>query len=256
MTEKKLFDVPPFPGNRYFGYQRHDFQLGENDVVVVEPRRPEAGRRWVWRAEFFNAFPAFDLEMLARGWYLVFINVGNTFGSPGAMRRFDSFYREMTRKYCFHRKPVLEGLSRGGLYVYNWAACNTGSVGLIYGDNPVCDFKSWPGGKGKGPGSPEEWILLQKCYGFKSEAEAFAWDGNPVDRAGIFVRAGIPLVHIYGDADEVVPWEENTGLMAERVAAAGGRMNLFVKRGCGHHPHGPDDPESFCSWVLANALDD
>ena len=182
------------------------------------------------------------------------MNVGNTFGCPSAMKRFDVFYQEMTVKYRFHRKPVLEGLSRGGLYVYNWAVDNTDKVGVVYGDNPVCDFKSWPGGKGKGPGSPVNWTDLMKCYGFKSEAEALAWGKNPVDNVAPLVKAGIPLVHVYGDADESVPWKENTKVLAERVEALGGTIKLYRKPGCKHHPHGPEDPKAFIKWVLENTL--
>ncbi|MFA6176089.1 MAG: alpha/beta hydrolase [Phycisphaerae bacterium] len=245
---------PNFPGNTYRGFQRHDFQIGENSVIIVEPKNPMPGQRWVWRAEFFDAFPTFDLEMLERGWWIGFMNVGNTFGCPSAMARFDVFYKEMTEKYGFHKKPVLEGLSRGGLYVYNWASNHTASVGLIYGDNPVCDFKSWPGGKGNGPGSVGDWTDLFQCYGFNSEQEALAWPTNPVDNLAPIVKAGIPLVHVYGDADEVVPWEENTQVMAKRAAALGARIQLYRKPGCRHHPHGPDDPVVLADWILANTL--
>jgi len=93
-----------------------------------------------------------------------------------------------------------------------------------------------------------------RCYGFKSETEALAWDKNPVDNAGIFVKAGIPLVHCYGDADEVVLWEENTKVMSERVKAAGGGISLFARPGGRHHPHGPVDPVSFADWVISNTL--
>lgn len=243
-----------FPLNTYHGYTRYDFQIGENAVIVVEPKQPVAGRRWIWRAEFFDAFPALDLAMLERGWWVAYMNVGNTFGCPSAMRRFDAFYGEMTSKYGLDRKPVLEGLSRGGLYVYNWAAGNTDKVGLIVADNPVCDFKSWPGGKGKGPGSSGDWAALLKCYAFASEAEALAWPKNPVDNVAPIVKARIPLVHLFGDADEVVPWEENTGVMAERVSTLGGKIKLIRKPGCGHHPHGPEDPATFADWILHNAV--
>lgn len=248
-------NIPEFPQNTYHGFIRHDFKLDDNDVIIIEPENPVPGRRWVWKAEFFNAFPAFDLEMLARGWWLAFINVGNTFGCPAAMKRFSVFHREMTEKYKFHKRPVLEGLSRGGLYIYNWAADNTDKVGLVYGDNPVCDFKSWPGGKGKGPGSEDNWHDLIKCYEFTSESEAMAWPKNPVDNVAPLVKAGIPLVHVYGDADEIVPWDENTKVIAERVKALRGDIKLFCKPGCKHHPHGPDDPAVLADWVLTNVLD-
>lgn len=236
------------------GFNRYEFKLGENKVIIVHPKTEAPGKRWVWKAEFFDAFPAFDQEMLARGWFVAHISVGNTFGCPSAMRRFDAFYAELTTRHGFHKRPVLEGLSRGGLYVYNWAAQNTDKVGAVYADNAVCDFKSWPGGKGKGKGSRNDWTALLKCYEFQSEEEALAWTKNPVDNVAPLVKAGIPLVHSFGDADDVVPWEENTKLIADKVEALGGTVKLFRKPGLNHHPHGPLEPSAFAEWVLANAL--
>ncbi len=238
----------------YRGFVRHDFRCGGLPALLVEPRAPAPGRRWVWRTEFFDAFPAFDLAMLARGWWIAHLQVGNTFGCPDAMRSFDAFHAELVNVRGMHRRPVLEGLSRGGLYAYNWASANPKQVGMVYADNPVCDFRSWPGGKGVGPGSAADWVALQRCYGFASEAEALACTGNPVDNLRPLVEAGVPLVHWYGDADETVPWEENTGVVARCVADLGGTMTLHRKPGCGHHPHGPTDPEGFADWVIAHSL--
>jgi pimeloyl-ACP methyl ester carboxylesterase len=240
--------------SQWQGFDLYEFKFGENAVKIAHPKIAAQGKRWVWKAVFFGAFPAFDKEMLERGWHVAHISVGNTFGCPSAMQRFDAFYAELTTKFGFHQRPVLEGLSRGGLYVYNWAANNTDKVGAVYADNAVCDFKSWPGGKGKGKGSPNDWNALFKCYNFASEAEALAWNKNPVDNVAPLVKAGIPLVHSFGDADDVVPWEENTKVLAERVQALGGKITLFRKPGMNHHPHGPLDPKTFADWVLGNAL--
>lgn len=236
-------------------FSREDFFLDGRKATLVHPLHPAPGNRWVWRAEFFGAFPAFDQAMLQKGWSVGYVNVGNTFGCPSAMRRFDAFYKEMTGARGFHPKPVLEGLSRGGLYVYNWASAHPDCVGLIYADNPVCDFKSWPGGKGAGPGSPQDWKELLACYGFRTEEEAMRWSSNPVDNLAPLLKASIPIVHWFGDADEVVPWEENTGVMADLASAAGSEITLFRKPGGLHHPHGPTDPKGFADWVIERALE-
>ena len=72
----------------------------------------------------------------------------------------------------------------------------SGEGSVIYGDAPVCDFKSWPGGRGKGKGSPADWRELLKCYAFKDEAEALAYRGNPVDILQPLVKAKIALIHV------------------------------------------------------------
>jgi hypothetical protein len=69
----------------------------------------------------------------------------------------------------------------------------------------VCDFKSWPGGKGKDSTTKHDWELLLKCHGFKDEAEALAYRQNPVDNLEPLARAKIPIIHVVGQADTDVP---------------------------------------------------
>jgi len=236
--------------SKYHGYDRCDFVVDTRNCIVVTPETPAAGRPWIWRAEFFDHRPEIDLALLAKGFHLVYVDVGNTFGCPDAMAHWAAFYKVLTQEHALSKKPVLEGLSRGGLYVYNWAAANPDKVATIIGDNPVCDFKSWPGGKGKGPGSPGDWKKLIKDYHFKSEQEALAYDKNPVDNLKPLSDAKIPILHLAADADEVVPYEENTVIVRQRYEKLGGDITVIVKKGFKHHPHGLDDPTPAVEWVL------
>ena len=244
--------APAFPGPKsdYRGFERHDFEVDGCAAIVVAPKQVAPGKPWIWRAEFFDHRPEADLALLGRGFHLVYLNVGNTFGCPDAMKHWDVLYRLLTETYAFARKVALEGLSRGGLYCYNWAAANPEKVACLYGDAPVCDFRSWPGGKGKGPGSPGDWAKLLQDYHFASEAEALAYTGNPVDNLKPLAQAHVPLLHVYGDADEVVPWPENTGVVTERYRALGGEIELICKPGIGHHPHALDDPTPIVQFIL------
>jgi pimeloyl-ACP methyl ester carboxylesterase len=245
-----------FPGTRtdYHGFNRYDFDVDGTRAVVVTPHEvvPNSNLPWIWRAEFFDHRPELDLALLARGYHLVYIEVGNTFGAPSAMKHWDAFYRLLTTRYGLSRKPTLEGLSRGGLYIYNWAARHPNCVSVLYGDNPVCDFKSWPGGKGVGPGSPDDWKKLQQDYGFKSEAEALAYKLNPIDNLAPLAKAHVPIIHCAADADEAVPYEENTVILKKRYEALGGEIRVIVKHGFHHHPHGLDDPTPLVDFIFAH----
>ena len=236
------------------GFECRQIQVDGCDVNIVLPREAAQGRPWIWRAEFFGAFPQLDVALLQRGFFLVYIKVGNTFGCPSALKHCDVLYTELTTKHGFSRKPVLEGLSRGGLYIYNWAATHTDCVGCLVGDAPVCDFKSWPGGKGKGKGSAGDWQKLIKDYEFKSEAEALAYGKNPIDNLEPLAKARIPIIHVYGDADDIVPWDENTKLIAERYNKLGGMIELINKPGVKHHPHGLQDPTPMVEFILKHSL--
>lgn len=241
----------PFPGRRStYGYSRYDFTVDGRSVTVVMPRKAAPGRPWVWRAEFFDAFPQIDLALLNRGFHLVYIDVGNTFGCPDALKHWDALYAEMTGKHRLGAKPVLEGLSRGGLYCFNWAADNPEKVACILADNAVLDFKSWPGGRGKGKGSEQDWKKLIQDYHFASEAEALAYTKNPVDNLAPLAKARVPLFLLCGDADDVVPMEENGAVVKARYEKLGGPVTLLIKKGLGHHPHGLDDPTPAVEFIL------
>jgi pimeloyl-ACP methyl ester carboxylesterase len=244
-----------FPGKRslWFGFERFDFEVDGKPVLVVAPKHEAPGRPWLWHGEFFGHKPNPDLALLGRGFHVVYMSVPDMLGSPEAVGHWNKFYRELTEQYGFAKKPALVGLSRGGLYCYNWAIANPDKVACLYGDAPVCDFKSWPGGKGKGPGSPRDWQLVLERYRFKSDAEALAYPGNPVDRLAPLAEAKVPLLHVFGDADEVVPWDENTGLIAERYQKLGGKIALIRKPGVKHHPHGLDDSTPIVNFIWTNA---
>jgi lysophospholipase L1-like esterase/pimeloyl-ACP methyl ester carboxylesterase len=238
--------VSTVPGEKvdaWHGYQRRVFTVDGCEAWIIAPKQPAAGNPWTWCLEFPDAFPERTgvFQLLEKGYYHLHIVVGNTFGCPEAVKHFDAFYQAITAR-GLAKKGALIGISRGGLYAYNWAARNPDKVVCVYGDAPVCDFKSWPGGKGKGKGSPGDWAALIKAYGFKDEAEALAYKQNPVDELAPLAKAEIPLIHVVGDADDVVPVVENTQILEERYQALGGKVVVIHKPGVGHHPHGLDDP--------------
>jgi pimeloyl-ACP methyl ester carboxylesterase len=237
----------------WHGFARYEFLVQGKTASVVVPRQPAVGSPWVWHGEFFGHKPAPDIALLGQGYHIVYLRVPDMLGGPEAVDHWNALYAELTSKYGLAKKAALVGLSRGGLYVYNWAAANPEKVACIYGDAPVCDFKSWPGGKGKGKGSPRDWQLVLDRYGFKSEAEALAYTKNPIDNLVQLAQAGVPLLHVYGDADDVVPWDENTGLIAERYRKLGGSITLIAKPGGGHHPHGLDDSTPIVEFIGRHA---
>lgn len=240
-----------FPGKRslWYGFDRFDFEVDGRPVLVVAPRNEAPGRPWVWHGEFFGHKPNPDLALLGRGFHIVYMSVPDLLGSPEAVAHWNAFYEALTTRFGFAPKAALVGLSRGGLYCYNWAAANPRKTACIYGDAPVCDFKSWPGGFGQGKRSDRDWELVLKCYGFKSDEEAKAYGQNPVDNLAPLAAAKVPLLHVFGDADEIVPWQENTGLLAERYKELGGDITLIRKTGVNHHPHGLDDSTPIVEFI-------
>jgi len=250
--------LPTLPGKRseWFDFLRFDFEVAGKPVMVIAPQLEAPGKPWVWHGEFFGHKPNPDLALLGRGFHVVYASVPDHLGGPEAVVHWNAVYQELTSRFGFSTKPGLVGLSRGGLYCYNWATANPDKIACIYGDAPVCDFKSWPGGKGKGPGSARDWQLVLQRYGFKDEAEALAYPGNPIDQLAPLAAAHVPLLHVFGDADEVVPWDENTGVIAERYGKLNGPITLIRKPGVKHHPHGLDDSTPIVEFLWRHAAND
>ncbi len=251
--------MPPFPGRKstWEGFDRYDFEVAGKPAIVVAPKQPLPGRPWAWRGEFFGAFANVDRALLAQGFHIAYLRVPDLFGSPEAVKHWNAFYRELTTQYGFAPKVALIGLSRGGLYCYNWASANPDKVACLYADAPVCDLKSWPGEHHAAPiankARSKEWEKMLRAYGFKSDAEAIAYRGNPLDNLKPLAAAGVPLLHVYGDADTVVPWEENTGVVAARYRQLGGDIQLIAKPGADHHPHGLPDPKPIVDFIVKYA---
>lgn len=66
----------------------------------------------MWRARFWGHEPQTDIDLLEKGFHIVYCDVADLYGSDKATERWDRFYRYL-RKHGFHRKAVLEGMSRG-----------------------------------------------------------------------------------------------------------------------------------------------
>ncbi len=242
-----------FPGTltEWHGFARRDTEVDGKACIVCSPARSAPGRPWVWRALFFDAWPAADLALLARGFHVVHMDVSELYGNETAMRHWEAFYAWLTREHGFAPKAVMEGFSRAGLYVYEWAARHPERVACMYADAPVCDIRSWPGGKGVGRGNPACWQRCLNALGL-TEAQAMEWAGNPIDRLGPIAAARIPLLHVVGEADVDVPVCENTDVLEERYLRLGGPITVIRKPDCAHHPHSLEDPTPIVDFVLAH----
>ncbi len=242
---------PSFPGkvSTWKGYRRYDFDLFGRACRVVVPKKVAPGRPWIWRARFFGHEPQVDLALLKRGWHLVYIDVARLYGAPPAVKLWDRFYDWLVKKKGFARRAVLEGMSRGGLIVFNWSKKNPFKTAAIYVDAPICDIRSWPGGKGAGKGGGRCWPECLKVYGL-TERSARNFHGNPIDGLGPMAKAGVPVLIVYGTADKVVPPAENCLVFQRRYEALGGKIELIPKPGVGHHPHCLKDPAPIVNFIL------
>lgn len=212
--------------SQWKGFSRLDFIFDQRDARLVVPDNPHPGKPWVWRARFPEWHTETDSILLTEGFHIAYINTDNKFGSPLAMEIWDKFYEFITEKYALHEKVALEGVSRGGLFIYNWSKKNPEKVSCIYAEAPVCDFKSWPAGFGGGKTSAQDWKTLKKEYGFKSDNEAKNYADNPINDLEDLARFKVPVLHMIGLNDKIVPPEENTYPLVDTYVVLGGPATI------------------------------
>ncbi|MCY2930657.1 MAG: prolyl oligopeptidase family serine peptidase [Planctomycetota bacterium] len=202
---------------------------GEAFLIAPKPAPGQAAMPWVWYAPTLPGLPGPEekwmiQKFLDAGVALAGVDVGESYGSPKGRAAYTAFYEEMTAKRGMAKKPCLLARSRGGLMLYNWAAEHPDCLSGVAGIYPVCDLASWPG-------------LATACGAFDlSEAQLHArlTEHNPIDRLAPLAKARVPIFHIHGDGDTVVPLEKNSRELAKRYRQLGGAMTLLVMPGRGH----------------------
>ena len=231
------------------GYELTRFDSHGHDSLIVAPRKALPGNPWVWRAEFFGTFPPVDLAMLKEGYHVAYCRLSDRYGCPEAVADMRLFYDDVVSRFHLSEKTILFGFSRGGLYAVNYALAHRQTVRSLYLDAPVLDMTSWPGGKGKGCGSPREWLDCLACYHLSEEMDS-NFVGNPLVHAEELARMKVPVALVAGGMDHVVPYDENGLPFSQRFEAAGGRLLLIVKPECDHHPHSLDDPTPVVEFLM------
>jgi len=238
------------------GFTRYHFEIGDRKAFVTAPKKALDTKEWIWRARFPEWHTEMDEILLDEGFHIAYINTDNMFGSPRAMEVWDEFYYYMVDELGFASRVSLEGVSRGGLFVFNWAKKHPWRVHSIYTEAPVCDFKSWPGGVGSGEGEKGSWKILKKEYGFENDEQAFSFADNPIDNLESLAQAKVPLLCMIGLNDQVVPPSENISVLNDRYVKAGGISTIIpCTRGqeelLGHH-FTIETPEIGADFIISN----
>ena len=237
------------------GFEKVSFDFQGREAWYIRPAVALEGKPWVWRAHFPDWHTEMDSILVARGFHIAFVNTNNLFGHSSALNIWDDFYDYLTSEMGFSKQVALEAVSRGGLYAYGWAKRNPEKVSCIYAEAPVCDPRSWPGGKGAGKGAPKEWEQWLKLFG-ETEESARDFHDIPLNHLEGLAAFKVPVLHVVGPQDKVVPNEENTWLLVENYMKAGGPATVYTmsrseQKNDGHH-FSIERPEFFADFIQQN----
>lgn len=221
------------------GYRRLDFLFEGRPSILVLPKQPRSDAKWLFKTEYFGAFPAFELEMLARGYALAHMKSTTRWCPPedtAARIRFCEFLRT---EFSLARSCMPVGMSCGGMQAVYLASERPDLVSALYLDAPVMNLLSCPCGIGLAADN-HMYEEFRKAMG-KTVSDLINFRDHPVDRIPALVASRIPVALICGDSDRIVPYPENGKLLSNAYRAAGLPLLEIVKPGCDHHPHGLDD---------------
>ena len=125
-------------------------------------------------------------------------------------------------------------MSCGGLYAARFSCLAPHLVSAMYIDAPVWNLLSCPCGRGdKTENLYEEYY---KVTG-RTISEMICYRESPIDKMDILLKNNLPVILVAGDSDEVIPFHENGAHLEKYYKENGGTIEVYVKKGCKHHPH-------------------
>lgn len=207
---------------------------------------------WVWYAPTLPGLPGTEEKwmfekFLDAGMAVAGIDVGESYGSTNGRALFSALYKELVKKRGLAKTPCLLARSRGGLMLYNWAVEHPSWVACIAGIYPVCNLCSYPG-------------IEKACGAYAMTAEQLSTqlaEHNPIDRLKPLAKARVPIYHIHGDSDTLVPLAQNTGELAQRYQQLGGEVTVNVIKGQGHNMWaGWFECQELVDFVISHARQD
>ena len=242
-----------FKVSEWYGFERLDFIFEGRECILVRPESPDTGRNYMLKTEYFGAFPVAETEMLKRGWHLAYIKNLNRWGVIEDQDMRAKFCRFLTSEFSLAEKCIPVGMSCGGLHAVCFAARHPECVSALYLDAPVMNLLSCPMGFGAGNYDDGMFEEVKQAYGVDRTA-MLSFRMHPIDRMGVLLQKRIPVLMVAGDSDDVVPYAENGALLVDAYRENGLPIEVHIKPGCGHHPHGLEDPAPIISFMLAHAV--
>ncbi|MBI3881974.1 MAG: prolyl oligopeptidase family serine peptidase [Verrucomicrobia bacterium] len=206
------------------------FEIAGNKAFLYVAPKPAEGKPWVWYAPTLKGVSLAGRKLyfesfLRAGISIAGFDLGEVRGGPASSAKFTLFYDEMVKR-GWSPKPILLGQSRGGIMTLAWAFRNPDKLRAWVGIYPVCSLTSYP---------MKNLPVTLADYGMtEAEFRARLKELNPIDNLQGLLANKVPMFAVHGDADKVVPYDDNTKLLKERYEAGGGQITVKIIAGEGH----------------------
>jgi len=221
------------------GFKRLDFTFNGRNAILVCPKEATPEKKWLYKIEYFDAFPVFETEMLKRGYFVAGLSNKSRLSPEEDTDMRPLFCQFLKKEFSLNDKCLPVGMSCGGMQAVYFAAKYPEYVAALYLDAPVLNLLSWPLGLGecKFPSVAE----FEKDIGI-SVSNMLNYRNHPIDQKEALLKSNIPIFLVCGDSDRVVPYSENGKILSDYFKKNNGNLTEILKHDCDHHPHGLADP--------------
>ena len=231
------------------GFSAIESTFSDRSYILVKPHAGKGNGKWALKTEYFGAFPALEIELLKRGYHIAHIKTKTRWCLPEDTEAQADFVRFIHKEFELCKTCVPIGMSCGGMQSIYLAAKHPALVSCAYLDAPVLNLLSCPAGVGG-----REALLNREYAEFVEHrgmtvSELVPFREHPQDYLPQMVAARIPVVLVSGDSDTIVPFHENGRLLAEAYEEAGVPIEVHIKPGGDHHPHGLADNTLIADFI-------
>ncbi|MBI3862472.1 MAG: prolyl oligopeptidase family serine peptidase [Planctomycetia bacterium] len=257
-AERAARMVPTKIEGKFRGGELVELKVHDRMAYVVRPTGAvDAQKRWLWEFPFWLGINDgfgnlqhrnYVEKLLSAGFHIAGIDVGPSCASPAAAKVCQEFYERVVADYGLNKRARIMGQSHGGLIAYGWAFRNPTCVDRVAGICPATDFRTWPTLANVIPFSKQGLgydITLDELTRRSAEF-------NPVDNLAPLAKAGVKVLHIHGDKDELVPMSANSTELARRYREFGGTAQIVVLEGLGHGGQLLYESEPLVQFLLAD----
>jgi predicted esterase len=222
--------VPPVIAEEALPKTAEKFEINTHTAYLYPALKPAKGNPWVWYAPTLKGLSLAQRKMYYEGFLragitLAGFDLGEVRGSPASTAQFTLFYDEMIKRN-YSPKPILLGQSRGGLMMLAWATRHPDKTQAFVGIYPVCNLADWP--------MKNKPTLLADYNLTEPELLARLKEFNPIDNLQGLLSNKVPIFIVHGDADKLVPYDQNSRLLKDRYESAGGSITVKLIPNEGH----------------------
>ena len=234
------------------GFNLEHKEIFGRDAIIVYPKEGTANGKWALKTEYFGAFPDAEIKLLEKGYHIAHIATKTRWFIEEDNEAKKALADYMHETLGLSRRCAIVGMSCGGMQGIYFGAKYPYLVSCMYLDAPVVDLLSVVFGLGKTS-------TCRDLPGFQAQytrdkgmtlADTISYREHPLDYIPKLTEYGIPVVLVSGDSDTVVCYEENGLFLQKAYEKAEIPLEVYIKKGGDHHPHGLDDNTPIVDFIL------